>query len=672
VAALRGAKDTALVIPDSLDHLAQAAIRRAAGPVWLVPSPVAAALALDALAAPAPHEAWLVVVRTAAALDIAVLERVCDPNMPDEPVWIRSAPAHDGRGGRLEGLDPLSLGAALRGDRAGEGVVIQNDVLVDIPAESSGRRSGPVAVAVEGARSRWRGQPISRALLVGLVAAEVDSVGALLGAPTQTLEPRALSVGGWHFLDRHRRGLPTWKDRLPRVDLQVKKDKMRVDLPLIEEGRLVAPGDLIFTDYDRLLTLYAGQERIRFPMNVQGAPSGADLSVSGPPLPLGKDVQVRVQVSYTHGRQGLTATLVPNGDAPFSRLAFELVASAGLDQTGGGMNAAPGAAIPEIPSPRAPTEAEQQALREAVSALSIWWSRLDRKRSKNAENQAGVLGKELEERLNDLRLKAKSTIRGTTTEAMPPELRAWLCDAALPWLAWLGGRRCDPPAEGGGRRDRKKGGVAGPSGKAPKLTQGELSALLQARAALRIAPQEDGLLDRIFDAQSWRAEVDRRLALGALVDGRPDRAWTALLGTAVGTLSEEGAVGEAVASALEGDPALGEHLQAAEVEALLMRLADAIARAAALTPPEAVKLKRPVYRVLRAIELLVSLRRYGLVPTDSPAVASTFAALSDARLRLPDEVRQFAERSASTQQDEQLGRTIDALAGRYGDVAASE
>ena len=671
VSRLRGVDEPAVVVPDAFDDLSQQRLRREAGPCWLIPAPVAAALALRRDPPPDGPEVWLTVVRTAASLDIAMLERWADPDQPDAAVWIRSAPRHDSRGGRHDRVAGAAQGAAVRAD-AGEPPVVLGDAgpePVALPPTAAIDRSRISAV-----QRRWKGDVPTRLLLVGLSDIEAEGIQTDTGLPATRLSSAALAQGAAVFLERHGAGLPTWKDRLPGVDLLVKRGRRRDPLTLIEPDRLVAPGDTVQHDPPERFTLAPATRLIRFPMTIDGAESPADLCIDGPPLPLPRKVEVRVRLSYVHGRQGLTAWLVPVGAAPFSRIPFDLVAADGGDAADTEGPTLPDALTP----PRAPYPDELERLHGAFGAVLAWREGVDPKTWKGARSQAGSFGGDLERVLKDLRGEAETALHGTTDEAMPGDLRAWLCSEVLPWLAWLGGHAFDPveaAAESGKknkRRRRSKGGGAAPSGHAPQLTRNEQAALVRVRAALRLPVEGDQLYEEVLRGHGPVPEAEWRRMLGGLCGPSPEGAWTVLTESPVSRPVDEAALAGGVVTALFGNPGLVHSMSEAHAAGLLRRFAGAVDAIARSGGDEAIRRKRDVYLLLRGIETMLQVRHRDLLPPAAPAVQDVRAQLKAAGELLPSKVLEFAEHTNTHREDEQLARTLDALSGRYGDVAALE
>ncbi len=673
VSQYRGVSGPAVVIPDALDDLAQQRLRREAGPCWLVPAPVAAALALHHEAPPEQPEVWLTVVRTAASLDIAVLERWADPDQPEHGVWIRSAPRHDSRGGRHEGLDGAFQGAAVRRDLGGPSVVLTDNgpTTINLPQQATLDRS-----AIDQTLGRWKGAPPTHLLLVGVTDEAAAAIEAGTGLRAERRTGEALVRGAARFLARHGTGLPTWKDRLPGVDLLVKRGRQRDTLTLIEPGTLVAPGDRVQHDPKERFSLDPATRRIRFPMTIDGVESRADLCIDGPPLPLPRTVEVRVRLSYVHGKQGLTAWLVPVGAAPFSRIPFDLVAADGsANDTDGTTHAAP----PEpLKPPRAPYADEEARLRAAFAGLVAWRSSVDSKTWKRARSQAGTFKGDLLRVLKALRQEAEAALHGTTDDAIPRALRTWLCAEVFPWLAWLGGHTYEAPAaedtssQKRKRKKRRKGSGTSPTGPAPMLTRDEHVALARARAALRLPVAGDGLLRTTLHQAHPVPEAQWRRMLGRLCGRTPDGGWSTLTSLPVARPVDEGALADAVVTALYGNPELIHTMPDADAPKLIRRFAEAIDTIAQAGDAEAVRRRRDVYFLLRGIETLLQVRHRDLLPPSDPVVQHVRELLKTARDLLPSEVVQFAEHTNAHREDEQLARTLDALSGRYGDVAALE
>jgi hypothetical protein len=642
---LAGLRDTAIAVPDAMPMLARAALRRRCGQVWLVPAPVAAVLSLgEALdpVHPAPFSV-LVIVETAGTLDITVLER--RPVGPEEEAleWVRSAPCHDSSGGlesRL-GLSGAAVGAWLRAPGTRMGWALMEDGL---DARDFSPSPSPIERVLREVLGAWRGDPPRCAV----VASRGEGPGRALGAvrpelPVTALDTRCLAEGAWRFLDRHRVGLPTWRDRLPRLDLLVRKGRERVPVALVAADTLVAPGELIHHEPPERLVVGADEARVDFRMALDGRPESAVLRLAGHPLPLERPARVRISVRYVHGREGLSVTLLPIDEAVFQRLEFSL--SAADERPPGTVEAPP--APSQAPAP--PVAEDFAALLEAAGSLDQAWRSLNSNVQKQARNRAGEA--KLQGPLKGL-YRAAACLRASGPETLSPERRAALEEGPTAWLGWLLGV------------GRLKG-----AGRAPKLTTPEVQAAVQARAALRVRGR-DGVAEALAIGAINVPEVERLQALGRLVDGRPDAVWEALVAAKARSAAEQGARALGIALALDGHPALGAALDDESCEALLTRC---VADVGALARDERVqRFKREVFRLLLVPPRLCRLREHGRLPVGSPVVRAAIDALTDAREQLPAEVRSFAGRRALTREDEPIAVAIDHLAGHTGALPSTE
>ncbi len=642
---LAGLRDTAIVVPDAMPMLARAALRRRSGPVWLVPAPVAAVLSLgDALDSthPAPFSV-LVIVETAGTLDVTVLER-----RPVEPEgealeWVRSAPRHDSDGGiqsRL-GLSGPAVGAWLRAPDARAGWALTADGL---EARDFSPSPSPVERVLGEVLGKWCGEPPRCAVIVSGGEGPARALEAVRpDLPITALDTRTLAEGAWRFLERHLAGLPTWRDRLPRLDLLVRKGRERVPVALVAANTLVAPGELIHHEPPERLVVGADEARVDFRMALEGRPEPAVLRLSGHPLPLERPARVRISVRYVHGREGLSVTLLPIDEATFQRLEFSLSAA---DEVTAGEEAAPPA---PPPAPAPPVEEDFVALLKASGEVEHAWRSLSRSVQKRASQRAGETN--FKEPLKGLE-RAATCLRASGPGTLSPERRAAREEGPAAWLGWLLG----------------VGRIKG-AGRAPKLTTTELQAAVRARAALRVRGR-DGVAEALASGDIKVPEVERLQALGRLVDGCPDTVWSALMEAKGRGAAEQGARALGIALALDSHPALGAALDDEVCDALLT---GCVAEVGALAGDERVaRFRREVYRLLLVPPRLCRLREHGRLPVDSPVVRAAIDALSDARERLPAEVRSFAGRRALTREDEPIAVAMDHLAGHIGALPSTE
>lgn len=653
VHAHQGAQDTALVVPDAMSLLARSDLRRTAGPIWLVPAPVAAALAVGDSLDGTSADAFgvLCVVQTDASLDVAVLERRMDVDQPTELVWVRSAPSHDSSGGteaRLDLADPGSHGAWLRTPDATHGWALRDGGLRPTTPQSEPSQVAAVAAKV---LDRWRGAQVRAVLAFNIDDVPATALAELVGGPIRRLGPETLATGAERFLVRQHAGLPTWADRLPRLDLTVRVDRLRTAVPLVAPDTLVAPGDLIEHQPDQRFWIPPAQHSIDFPMELEGRPDPAVLRLNGHPLPLERPAQVQVRVRYVHGREGLSVSLIPTDGAAFQRLDFSLAAAGAVRTRDTGDNEAQ--AMVEHQQPPAPLAEDLQGLWDAHHDLKRLWSGLSARDRKQALKQVGVIGPGLQSALKRM-TAAAACVRASGPGTLPPAVRRQLEEGPAAWLDWLLGL---------GRLKK--------AGRAPRLSKDETHEAVRARATLRVRGTST-VAQALVDGALKIPPTIRLDTLGLLVDGHDDAVTHALIGAQRDSLAEDGAWALGLAHALDGHPALGAALSEEQVVDILdqaVAAVDRITRSPGETPR---RYRRSIFRLLLLPPRLCRLRVQGHLPIDSPAVRTAVAALVACRALLPEDVRRFAGSRAFTSGDEPIAVAIDHLNGLTGVIPSTE
>jgi len=638
LAAFAGRRETAVVVPDGLDELGVRQLRSRMGRAWFVWSPVAAALAAV--------EAWpdvfyrepglaprhvLLVVATDAALDVAVLEETVDG---DERLWVRSAPlAGDAAGreaSRFDGADE-ARGAWLREPGAAEGWALDGDRARRVVIPTAG---SVVDVAVARA-ARWKGPAASLVVAVGLSAEEEGTLAERVGLPLLRLDGAALAHGARVFLDRRRAGLPTWKDRLPALSVEVRRGRKREQVYLVKAGTLVAPGDAIDFTPDVDFVLPAGVPRVELRMNREGQPTPYALLIEGPAFPLGAEAKVRLTLRYTYGLQGMEGVVVPVGRAAFARVPFTLEAANGSAE-GATESALADTGPPPLKQRLALVSGAERALRDAVTSLDRALTQIPNKLRKEAETTKGRADAELRPHLVAVR-EAAGVQDGSGPE--PGPLRDWLESGAAPLLDWLLGL------------------ASSRKGRPPLLGREALQAALQARSELAV--HGGGTFARwLLGASSGLSESDRLRALGRVVDG-DRRTFRDLVDIPTERPAVQGDWAGAVRVALVASPRLATE---GDPGAVLARVVAQLEGFVAL--PEVGRLAGAVRAHADLVPWLCHARPAGLAPTDA-SVVDAIARLRATRDSLPDTVRQAGGRASTNTGDEPLAVAIDYLEGRY-------
>jgi hypothetical protein len=644
-----GIRDTAVVVPDALDDLALAELRATSGRVWTVWSPVAAMLAAVADHRAEVEDAMrdaahvLVVVATDVALDVAVLERSSEPEsstdktLGERQFWIRSEPMRTERMGtapRFEESDAGVRGAWLRHPAGCSGWALADD-FPDVVRWSGG--DAVTAARVRESLSQWRGPPPALAVVVGVEPAVVGQLGQW---PVLGLDQAALARGAWVFLDRKDRGLPTWKDRLPEVALRIRENLLRVDMPLIERGKLVSPGETLNIQPERQLVIPAGAQSVRFDVTREGQQARYAFAAEGPPLPLGQPCAVRMRLDFCYGVEGMRAWLVPEGRQAFERLPLHL-RSAG--------DASSGPVLPVGPPPTWARElvadAAGREIKRAFAHVRDAWKALPEKDRRDAQRNPEAFER-LRPQVKELAVSLK-LLNAEGTEHQDPMGR-WMLDELAPWLDWLLGLS--------GR---------GGSGPAPKL--GKSAAIEVARCRAAVGLQGSGAFVRwLFGKDCPLPPADRLAAVGRVIEG--DAAtWRRLVEWDLGSPALRQPWAEAVGIALRARP----DLAAADIDLTHKVLNACMSFLAAMVEEGSAHRdasRKTVYALLAPIPWLCAARSTGALQPHEEVVRDAIERLSGFRAQLPESVRSFGERTSIQQDDEPIGVAIAYLAGDYGQL----
>lgn len=626
-----GARQTAVVVPNTLNEAEAVALRRGLGSSWLVWSVVAAALAAaqklpELLQHPDTPRQIGVVVFTDACTDVAVLEqrRVVHEELP-ETLWVRSVP------GRRAGGRERKAGAAGRG-----GWLRERDRCWELADGDLLRAEQTNAAPRDFVALRRSLGTVDRAIVVGNEA-ELDAWRGLAGAGDDILlDNISLAEGAEVFLDRHGRGLPTWKDRIPRIAVEAKRKMLRVDVPLIDpKMELVGPGERVDYVAPTCFHLGPGLDVIRLPMRREGALAPYELRLEGPPLPLREPVEVRLHVRFQYGLQGVEGALVPVKPGTFERVTFRLAASSG-----------PGADEADLasPPPRAPAAPleerrrlsltkESARLRELLDALA----RKGRRRGKTDVSPKDL--KAVLQRLAD-------GLDGALSARGGPEFITALSDELTPTLDWLLGVR------------RRKG-----AGKLPDLGRSVRELAARARAPLGSGAFDRPLIDRSLEI-SPRSRIR---CLGLRAKSAPSPVWEALLAEAPASPAERGVWARALRDALRRESEAALQLADA-LEDVLGKVVLWVEEIASGGPEEMRRRRDDLFLLFDLIPQLVY-GRPDVLGVGTELVQQSIARLDSVRTLLPEEVRTWGHREATAIRDEPIAVAIAWLQGRYESMA---
>ena len=622
------AAERAIVVPDSLGALAVNAIHRRMGRAWLVWSPVAAALAMPE--PPPPGQALVVVVLTDAALDVAVLERADEGR---GPFWIRSAPLGGdatGREGRRFAESDPARGGWLRMPGAPDGWVVDADGVhkVDVPNETD------VAHVVLERLRRWKGKPATRLLAIGLRDEDFAVLSAAL--PTTHLEraaPDSLLRGAKHFLALRAGGLPTWKDRLPTLDLRVRVERDRVRVPVVPSV-LVAPGEQLRFTSKKSFQLEAGADRVLLDLWQDDAPAAYAFVLSGPPLPLVEPCKVNIRLAWTHGLSGVTGSLVPVSRARFTSIPFDLAAPDDLASTSDDAEA------PLEPPPlrRAPAmdAASVKTIADALESFEGEWRRTAEVDRKRAAKQAGVWDKDLRRAVGPLR---EALSRVSQPDAAARTVLARVADS-MDWFLGLA---------------KRKG-----SGDPPLLSKETRDLVARCRALTGL--RTTGKFAEWLVGPNGPRPADQIARLGCIIDGQDDSTWRQLREWEVTTPTDVMEWGRAITRALHDSPALARGLSEEDARRLVGVAVDRIGRLVAVEPRQS---REAVYRLANVIPWVCEVRAHGRLAPTNPEVQGLASRLEALAEGLPPEVRTWGGREAVAANDAPVAVAAAWLRGRY-------
>lgn len=141
---------------------------------------------------------------------------------------------------------------------------------------------------------------------------------------------RLIASGAGHFLVRLERNLPSWRDWLPELYLEVIRDGHFHEMQLMDEHLLETEatngtlGQGLTTEVEERLLLPAGSHQYAFPLQVGRRRDRLpfDAFLSDPAFPLSAPLEVRLELTYRYGLENAyDLAVIPVGtSAPFKRL----------------------------------------------------------------------------------------------------------------------------------------------------------------------------------------------------------------------------------------------------------------------------------------------------------------------------------------------------------------
>jgi len=649
VGRLGGLHETALVVPDGADERTLARVRPLGRRTWTVWAPVAAALAAawrhdEVVPRPAVDStvAVLVSVVTEATCEIARLElRGVEHDGEIERLWIRlpmTGVASPGLEDLAE-LMPDALGSWLREGwgRPGWDLAPEPVLRPAVEAPSAQLARLPMFPGSEV-------PPVVARIAVGAVPEVVLS--AAPDTPLVRLEVADLAVGAEVFLERRAAGLPTWVERLPRLDIQVRQGRGRVPVPLVPPRTEVAPGDEIRQEPELWFDLPLGEPRIDFPMLRDHRRDPLVIRLEGAPLPLREPVAVGVSLRFRHGLDGVEGHLIARGAAPFERIPFRLA--------GGGADLGPTSVDAPPPEPvELLDEGDARRVSAAIDAVLAQLKVLDHRIAKRLKRGDATAAAPLVEALDDL-VRLVRPLHGPV-ERVAPSLSGGLGDLAER-LEWLLGLRS---LEGAGR--------APGLDRCPSLS----AAAIRARAATTVPLDRQVARKLATEIQRLRDPALVLRSLGRVTRAAEEPAWELLAGWEPKKLSECKDWARSVERVLRTVPGFAATLTAATAGALLGSAMDRLRQLAGLPPRQQVRRRADIYWVLRLVAASTRAREVGHLAPDSETVVGAIGELNRLREELTDEVRRYGEAGGLHEEDEAIDVAIDYLAGRYRALASA-
>jgi hypothetical protein len=629
-----GAKGIAVVVPDRADDVSLRTLRSHLGRAWFVWHPVAVALAAaDQL--PRSRRLRAVVIALSDTVDdVTILD--CEDAGSERACWLRDKPLPIQPWSLEESVlhsvesDRDVLAAWIRATRDAHTVWIRH-------AEGFRRERLP---SMRDARLRALDTAFAAGEAAGfdvvIVAGGDLSVEELVRRRTKrpviSLSADASAEGARIFLERHHADLPTWKDRLPHLAIEVNENRMRAFVDIVPKNQWAKPGQVLTFDSATKLTLRAGANAVDLHLSKDEQSVPYSLRLEGRPFPLAKAVEVRTHVRFEYGIEDIQGEFRPAGPAAFQSLRFRW--SAGTSP-----NHAPDAAPPCIPAYREPAPLASnnwQAIQDALQELAKAWSKVDQKTRTKAATQVlpdAQLQSELQRVVNALR-----AVRGSGPATITKQQREGLEQQVARRLEWLLDI-ASSPTKGDGRP--------------PRLADRTLLLVLQARGHTHVRGTNDKKLLELL--RNIKNVNEALLTLGRIIDGRSDHAFEQLMNTETRTDSLRRRFGEAVREALGSHPDLASAMSEDQALRLLDRL---VVETEALD--RSPNMRTNFAQLLLAIPQLCRARTTGALRFD--VTASYVQRLRQLRSVLPPEILKHAE--GSDARDEPLSMAVDALEGR--------
>jgi hypothetical protein len=304
--------------------------------------------------------------------------------------------------------------------------------------------SGEVLRGTTGeSRLRWHfvGRPFDRPGLQREIAAGIERQwpGAECSFASDVVND--VAKGANEYLRRHGRGLPTWRDILPDLYLDVGDGE-----PIALFGRkIVRPGEECEEKPKQIFQIPPNRDVILLPL-MRDKDSRKPVSftarlASKEHFPLRKAVRVKAEVRYRHAQDGFRIRLVPQGEAPFIHLEVAWVRS-GAKAAGAPTNIRN--EEPQFPEAE-PWELPEDALTGFTKAVRTFdrscrdTVSADNGRRMHQKRESDVLVEAVRQCIHAIEQcdqEARRVWAGNREETeAPPSIRKCLSEQLLPWAA---------------------------------------------------------------------------------------------------------------------------------------------------------------------------------------------------------------------------------------------
>jgi hypothetical protein len=646
----REVEDLAVVVPDRTHEEVLQRLRTHVGACWAVWQPVAVALYLGErephLVTPAPGQTLrvLIIALSEAANDVALL--TCKGEPGGERIWRREPPGMGLPSGEASRMEPVEAGirealhaAWLRHPDETEAWVRMGDDWRRAPVPQAGEH---LAEAIRKAAVSLAGADVDLVAVTGAEPRLLERLRECLAPRQLILLPSEASVRGARiFLERYRDRRPTWEDRLPSLDVEVREHGggMRRYVDVVPKETYARPGQSLSFVSSQQLVLEAGREVVHLRLLRDGRSAPFRLELSGPPLPLSQPTRVGISIRFRYGVEDIDGRLEPVESASFERIPFRLqgqVPEAEEQESSG--------RPPEYRPPPAPEPEALERISKFLQELMAWWRGVPQAQRMKAKSTPGLLDGELIQRLETLD-EALHAIRGTGPESLPADARRRLEEEVASQLDWFLGLR----------KTQDKRDLAPPA-----LTEKVRNLLVRARArtGVRGAPGFGQFLLKEMAKVKAGSRGPWWWALGRIVDGQPDELWDVLVETEPANDEERRSMGDAILWALQAQP----NTALALAERRVFVTLGALRRALEGIKERSARRRDHFAFLLQSLCHLCRSRGSGLLPPNAEQVVDTVTFLRQLREQLPDEVLRQAVRSS--EQDEPLSMAVDALEGR--------